>query len=238
MPNSLQKNTSAQNNPQYESDLDCEVSKDTVHLLTCTEYKFADQLLQRWDNFQANQTANTGQIEDISSTLSEISISLNKPGNSELSIALIVAVFSAVAGAGAAFCFSFLQSKLLQRSNSICAWAREIQSLVVAFEEVATQYWLRSAATIPEDQRRIQEYQITHLARMIAETSDTLNRLPKQAEVRQVTQKIQSTASELFDMATGGEFESPNRECCQTTANEIGLRCSVLRISLLKLTQL
>jgi hypothetical protein len=238
MPNSHQKFTSAQNSPQNKTDLTFIWPKDSAHLYICTDNEFAEQFAYRWDSLQANQTEITGQLEEISSTLSEMSILLSTPGNSELVIALIVAFFSAVAGAGAAFGFSFLQTKLLQSRNAISAWAREIQSLVVTFEEEATQYWLRPAKAIPEDLRRIQEHKITHLARIIAETSDRLNQLPQQAGLREVTKKIQSTASELYDIATEGEFELPNRECCQTTANEIGLRCSVLRTTLLELTQL
>lgn len=169
-----------------------------------------------------------GQLEAINKTLK------TADGNA-LIVALLVGVVSAFAGAFAAFLFSFMQWKISLKKESLNAGANEMLSIVADLESVATRYWLSSAAEIGDPESHATELKIKNLLKLLARYSGGLKKLPAKPNIRDVACRVDRLVSDVFELATGGGFESPSRVAEKDVASAIAGRCMEIRGSLYKI---
>lgn len=180
-------------------------------------------------NLEQNCSVATEGNQLVADQLKTITQTLQAAEGSTLYVALIVGVVSAFAGAFAAFLFSYAQWRITQKREALIAGAKEMLSLVADLEDLATRYWLCAACNLEDSELHTWELKIKNLSKLIARYSSRLKGLPASNDTREITSRIDVLVSQLYDLATGEDFESPARIPSKPIASRIAGRCAEIR---------
>ena len=134
--------------------------------------------------------------------------------------ALIVGLIVALGGAVAAYMFSRLQIRQEKARNNIKTIATNLHEMVSELENLSLKYWLKDAD--PGDSEM--SIRIKSVLRLIRKYKNTYKSTATLDADR--LSVIQEFNSRIYDVVTGGDFESPNRKKNSVRAAAIARECT------------
>ncbi|PCJ35539.1 MAG: hypothetical protein COA75_10315 [Cellvibrionales bacterium] len=149
--------------------------------------------------------------------------------------ALIITVIGAISGAIAAFLFSFFHWKLEGKRNAVAETALSLKEVVFDFESIAIKYWLTDFKVEELVECQTCEIRIKSFFKLIVKYSRLLSSLSLNNRGAEIAKSIESFSDSVFDLTTGGEFESVNRKPSKGRAAKIAIDCAKVRAELLEI---
>lgn len=157
--------------------------------------------------------AQTAAIQQLEGSLVQALKATKDIGASDV----IVGVFIALVGALSAYLFNVLQQRATQKKERLSAHLASLMELIASFESVAVLYWVSDRASQAVDA----EVTIKARHRAIERQRRTLGELlPAKGDIA-LHRELSKFSDDIFDLATGGDFESPIRMPSPATAMRI-----------------
>ncbi len=172
-------------------------------------------------------------IHVISGGLSSVAQAISNSGNSTLSDGVILAL----AGAFSAFAFNLIQKLLDAKSVRLTKSGDAILLLIKEFEEITVRYWVRGHNSSNDDTESNAYDQINIKAMLMTLDKNVnlmLENLPlKNKENNKL--KLSAFSSDVYDLASGDDFESETRPPNKGKAFAISKKCSEAKAIILGL---
>lgn len=163
-------------------------------------------------------------IHVISGGLSSVAQAINNSGNSTLSDGVILAL----AGAFSAFAFNLIQKLIEAKSVRLTKSGDAMLLLIKEFEEITVRYWVRGHDTSNSDVESNICDQINIKAMLMTLDKNVnimLENLPLKNKAYN-KQKLSAFSSDVYDLASGDDFESEIRPPNKGKAFAISKKCS------------
>ena len=176
-----------------------------------------------------------GAQERIVEQMQLIVEALQPSGLDKWFIPLGVGFVSAVAGAFAAYMFSRLQWKIAQRQSALSEGATELLSLITQLENMVVEFWLVDAVSLTAPIRIGNQLKIKSLLMLIIRYSNGLQSVKMTKSHTVSAARLEELVSNLYDLATGGDFESLRRQASRETAAKLTTQCAEAKSSVHKL---
>jgi Zn-dependent protease with chaperone function len=162
---------------------------------------------------------------DLIGLLSEIRDEIARSSADSLVSALFVTVVGAFSGAFAAYFFS----RIMKKQSQSAVAAKRLCDLIDSLEDVASKYWLSGSDDTVRRQLELQEIQMKSLHKLIRRYV----RLLKTSKIDdEIAKKLDVFTTLIFNVATGGEFESRERQSSYKTASQVASICADARVDL------
>lgn len=186
-------------------------------------------------NFALKEHTNT-LSHTISSSISGLSEKISTIPDGSYSLAIISGIIGAVVAAFAAGMLNFFYWRHVNKENkkshfSICA-LEHLQE----FEESALKYWIQDKKPSNVTEMYLLEVKILSQFQVLKSSlSDLISQLPESEKSEKDI--INTFIGDVYDVATGGDFESSDKKCEKKTTLNISRICSSLKSTLLKFSQ-
>ncbi|MBO2902315.1 hypothetical protein J5H42_16315 [Aeromonas dhakensis] len=166
-------------------------------------------------------------LERINSTISSI-----PDGSYPLTI--VSAVLGALVAAIAAFSFNVMYWRKLNNDNIKSHYANICLKHLATFEKAALQYWINNKTNENSQEMQLLEVKIRSTFIVLKSSLDNLSKV-----VIDPTDKenISLFTTTIFDVATGGNFESSFKKTERNTCLKISKECSKITTTILKHSQ-
>ena len=183
------------------------------------------------------------QVEQQKEYTSTLSNAISSIPDGSYPLALTSGVIGALVASLAAFLITFFYQKYLNSLNKKSHFADISISILDSFQNTASSYWVKDKITDKrrnnnnEEEMKVLEIRIktefTVLKASLHEFKETLT--DKKEDVHK--QKIKSFINDIYDLATGGDFESENKKSEITIAAKICKQSANMKSILLKYSQ-
>lgn len=176
------------------------------------------------ENITALNENLSASIDQLTTTLS----SLLEPAGSFTSTQLIFAIFIAFIGAFSAYLFNLFHWSMVEKKKKISNMGLSLDFLIKDLESIAVDYWVQDFEKKSLKKMHASEISIKSNIRLISKYIVLL--IPKlNTKDTAIKQKFNEFSLEIFDIATGDDFESKNRKASKSKAAKIAFRCSDIR---------
>ncbi len=153
--------------------------------------------------------------------------------NDKLSVtAIAFAVFVALVGALSAFLFNHIHWRVVRKINNSYSTGAELVELIQELELEALKYWVSSYDRNTKEEISISEIKIKSIIRQINTQTMTLIEIINNRKIKAKKDQIYIFPSEIYDLVTGGDFESKSRKSSKRRAMRIAKRCSDARANI------
>lgn len=192
-------------------------------------------------------------IVDIGSDASTISASLNNTLHDEL-VCLATSLTKSIdnateistpdiffglslatIGAFAAWLFNHLHWKMVEASERKKAARNVMLELINDLENPALEYWLADFDPENKKTNEAKEIRLKSNLKLVVNQAKSLSELINKSSQTSTRVAIEHYAYDLFDVVTGGEFESHQKKRSKSTANKISDLCIKVKVELYKL---
>lgn len=188
------------------------------------------------DSVDISGTAGSGEIqttflniESLASILEKNSLLLEDAIRSTANTPISSITVGALIGAFAAFVFNYINWIIDRRHRRIESLAVGLSNLICDIEDESITYWIQDANQMSEIERKKSEIIIKSKALSIRVQSDNFC----DAFFRKKSKRLESFAAvsmkfndDLYELATGGDFESATRLAEPATASKISNICN------------
>lgn len=170
-------------------------------------------------------------VNTLQEGLSRIATEISKSGNDSLADGIWLALI----GALSAFLFNFVQ-KMIERSSQRLTKSGEATLILIKELEVTSiGYWLKGYVASDKDKLTLDEVNIkAMLITLRANILTIIDNLPYK-EKKTLSTKLRDFSSEIYDLTSGGDFESVNRNPDKRRVSSIARKCSDVKALILKL---
>ncbi|WP_445401801.1 hypothetical protein [Zobellella sp. An-6] len=148
-----------------------------------------------------------------------------------------LAVISGITAAMSAFLFNHFNWKYIKKVNRLAHFSNICIKMLTNFEEASLSYWLTDKNNSNQKEMEKLEIHINSTFKMLSGNIDefcsSLNKKHKSDE-----KKIKNIRSEIFDIATGGDFQSATRDNSKPVAIKITSLCCQAKSTLYKHSQI
>ena len=171
--------------------------------------------------------------DNLIQALDKLNTTLSSTPDGSLTEVLGGAIFSVIA----AFIFNFLYWKVKERNERLRSAVFEAKDALIDFEDNAVEYWSRdydskNIKTNTVQQAKIKANHTLLLSTYTNRILPNLTRSQKNTEKLAAKKNVQHEIENLFDIATGGEFESSTRKANKKNVSDIIRRCTRIRTRL------
>lgn len=133
---------------------------------------------------------------------------------------LLSACIAAIVGAFAAYSFNWLHWRQVRKQELLSDASKSLISLINELEKVSVDYWLRNSDS---EKDKAAEARLISINSNIRAHMERLKISQKNA--KRESSCLDSFASEIYDITTGGQFESANRKASKGTVQKIVRKC-------------
>lgn len=170
--------------------------------------------------------------ESLSHFSSQISEAIIQ-SNDKLSVtALLFAIFVAFIGALSAYLFNHLHWRIVRKTNKSYSTGTDLIDLIQKLEEEALKYWVSSYNSSKKEEILVSEITIKSMIRQIHSQTKVLVNIVDKKKIIHKKKQINNFPYEIYDLVTGGEFESRSRNPSKRKAMRIAKRCSDARANI------
>lgn len=172
-------------------------------------------------------------IHVISGGFSSVAQAINDSGNSTLSDGAILAL----AGAFSAFAFNLIQKLLDAKSVRLTKSGDAMLLLIKEFEEITVRYWVRGHDSSNDDAES-NTYDQINIKAMLMTLDKNVNLMLENLPFKNKAynkQKLSAFSSDVYDLASGDDFESAIRPANKGKAFAISKKCSEAKAIILGL---
>lgn len=179
---------------------------------------------------------NNGQVDlihIINSGFVSVAEAINSSGGSTLNDGFILAL----AGAFSAFAFNLIQKMIDAKSVRLTKSGDAMLLLIKEFEKISIPYWIKGFnSTASEEQSNCHDE--INIKAMLMTIDKNLQVLILNLPMKNKSynkQRLESFSSDIYDLASGGDFEADVRPANKTTAFAIAKKCGEAKAVILSL---
>lgn len=173
--------------------------------------------------------------QDLQEALSDLSSSialLVNSNNQEVWYQIAFAIFIAFIGAFSAFLFNYLNWKIIKKKESILKTCSSINQFIDELEKTSIDYWVEDYKENNKIKITCSEITIKSRLRLINKYIDILLSESEKSLGEYAKTNIKKFINDVYDIITGGDFESKSRKASNQIANKISIKCSDMRATL------
>lgn len=160
-------------------------------------------------------------------------VSLLAPPSDDFSLRKIfIALFVVFIGAFSAYIFNFLHWKMVDKRNKLSKIGESLNILIKDLEVCAIEYWTKDYNELEQHQINVLEISLKSRLLLIPKYILILNAELAGLDRKKhtlTTNKLTEFGCQIFDLVTGGEFESKQRKASKSKAMRISSQCSNVR---------
>lgn len=142
---------------------------------------------------------------------------------------VIIALCLIIVGAFSAYLFNMLHWKIVDRRSRQSNLCGTINSLIQEFEQQSVEYWLKSQSDSMREDIHLYEIGIKSKFILIWRYSQGYKNKYGRMVSSRIHRDMDNHLEEVFDLATGGDFESAGRVASKSKAYKISKKCSEIR---------
>jgi len=175
-------------------------------------------------------------LEHLSASIDRIGVTISKAlseSGKPSWVQGVFAVFVTVIGASSAYLFNYFHWRMVTKREAISESHTALVNLICKLESTSMKYWLRD---YDEKNRSIeQESEILIKTNIHLITEHAQGIIKKQGNILSTSTilKLKRFPVEIFDVATGDDFESREKKASKNKASKISRLCLDIRTSLL-----
>ncbi|MDH0053813.1 hypothetical protein [Pantoea ananatis] len=170
-------------------------------------------------------------LHALNSGLTNIAEAISSSGSNSLSDGIWLALI----GALSAFLFNIVQKRYEKSSVKLSKSGEATLSLIKELEAISVEYWLKGYDDKDIEKSQLSEINIkAMLMTLDANIKTIIDNLPMVNKTENKTY-LRDFSSGIYDLASGGDFESTSRRANRRTASKIARKCSDAKAMLLKL---
>ena len=143
-------------------------------------------------------------------------------------------IVAALLGAASAYLFNYFHWKIVESKNTISSLCKLITDTIDTLEQSSVHYWLEESF----DKASVgKQFEITIKAKceVLGRQTEQLFAKINTNQPASRTLKIRQAVNDIYDIATGGDFESLNRKADPVKAAKIGRLCTKVKVEVLAL---
>ncbi|WP_313772596.1 hypothetical protein [Enterobacter huaxiensis] len=180
---------------------------------------------------QVNSLDNSAVLYSLNYGFSNIAKAIESSGNGSLSDGIWLALIGALSAA----LFNFVQKKFDDKAVKLSKSGEATLSLIKELEGLSIDYWIKGYVPAEKDKLLLSEVTIKAiLITLRANILTLIENLPiKDKEANKL--KLLAFSSEVYDLTTGGSFESTARTPSKRSAFAVARKCSDAKAMILKL---
>jgi hypothetical protein len=144
---------------------------------------------------------------------------------------IIIVIVGAIVGAASAFIFNLFHWRIVEKRHAITAIGNALIEIISHLEESAIDYWLcADISNLKKLEISIKSYNKVN-RKLISELNSKIsNNVYTSTKV-----KLTNFGNEIFDLTTGGDFETEALKNEPVKAAKISLMCSSTKADILKM---
>ncbi len=155
--------------------------------------------------------------------------------SSSTNTALIQMIFVAIAGAFSAYLFNWFHWRMAEKKKKVSRISSELLSVINDLESISTDYWVRGYKEEDKEDIHIKEALIKSKVKLIPRYIKIIIPELKARNIEQKKEKLENFGMNIFEWATGDDFESKNRKPLKGRASKIINKCSDIKATILHL---
>ncbi len=173
-----------------------------------------------------------GDISEAIILLSTTLSSINTASEGITLLQFLSAIFVVFTGAFSAYLFSLFHWRMVERKQKISRTGLVLNTLIGELEIIAIDYWIKDY--VEENKSDIHATEIFIKSKIFLISKYIKNITPKlnSNEMKDTKQQLENFNSAIFDLVTGGKFESKSRKSSKSVAMLISKRCSIIKAEL------
>ncbi|MFP1827480.1 hypothetical protein [Lonsdalea quercina] len=178
---------------------------------------------------EKNHSSNIALVIEKSSD--KIAYALQHPPEAQiLPVSLITAIISTFFAATASFVYNWLHWRMVNKKDRCLKVVESLVEIVAELRSDSVNYWLKNYSHRESKDVFDEEMRIKSSLKIInSSIDDYLSRVPKR-DRKKIESPIRSYHNELFDIITGGDFESQERKVDKAKAAQISNKCVSFRV--------
>jgi len=172
--------------------------------------------------------------DNLSINLSKLSVSITDTIHNASGISLgtaLLSIFIVIIGAFSAYLFNHLHWRNVKKNDKINSGTGNLVTLLEKLELIAIEYWLKEYSEESNIEIESSEIQIKSILKLIVKQTNLTLNLAKNGTL-DINHPLMRQVEELFDLITGGDFESHGRERSKIKATKISNLCTETQILL------
>lgn len=213
-------------------------SLEAIHeQLNSTNERMADVVvdlsatLQDVSSSRANDLS-SADAHSIVTSIEQLALVAGSVPDGSYYVAMVSGGIGAIIASFTAFLFNFLYLKNIHTRNKKAHYCRVSISHLEHFEEIILKYWLSGKDDENRDEMVYLETRIKSSFQVLNASMVRFSSLLKAPDADKKI--IDDFLSDIFDIATGGEFEAISRETNKATAADVSTKCSKVHSKLIK----
>lgn len=174
--------------------------------------------------------------EDISGSIDQISTTLTtflETSNDLNWTKILFAAFVAFVGAFSAYAFNYFHWKMVEKKQKLTKVSEAMTSLITELERTSVEYWIQDYIKENHLQLQAMEISIKSKLRLVSRYTKIIKPYLKDKDATSNKQKLEDFESDIFDWASGEDFESISRKASKATAMKISNLCSDIKSSII-----
>jgi hypothetical protein len=174
--------------------------------------------------------------KNIDNSLSKLTTGLTDTMNSVSGLTTGQVLFSlviVVVGALSAWLFNYLHWKVVRKTDQKTKVADGLVSLLGELEPVAIKYWLEDFDIQKQSSIEVDEIKLKSILKLFASQVGLLNEIiGERSPQKPLGLVLEQSANKLFDVVTGGDFETHSRKRSKFTASKISNLCAQTKMKI------
>jgi hypothetical protein len=146
---------------------------------------------------------------------------------------LVSAIIASIVGAFSAFIFNIFHWQIVDKRNNLTSLGKLVDSTIQELEAKAVKYWVASEAIQLEDKKSL-EIEIKSYCLLNNKLIIEFNAKISDKASISTMHSLNSFKDDIYDLVTGGEFESVSRVSEPRKAGKISKMCTKARSEVLK----
>lgn len=210
-----------------------EPSSKTVEPIVSPEPSLDEAVTSINSNITENLTVLSngisGSIDQLSTTLTAFLETTN-----DLNLTKILfAGFVAFVGAFSAYIFNYFHWRMVEKKQKLTKVSEAMMSLITELEKTSVDYWMQGYDKDNQPQLQATEVSIKSKLRLVSRYTKIIKPYLKNKAATSNKQKLKDFESDIFDWASGEDFESTSRKASKATAMKISNLCSDIKSSII-----
>ena len=141
-------------------------------------------------------------------------------------------IVAAILGATSAYLFNYFHWKVVEDKNTVSSLCRLITDTIDVLEKNSVEYWLEDSFDKANIRKQI-EITIKAKCEVLSRQTEQLFAKVSPEQPASRIYKIRDSVNQIYDIATGDDFESLNRKSDPVKAAKIGRLCTKVKIEVI-----
>lgn len=209
----------------------CSLNNDVV----CLDEKLSGLLAKIDLNITENLSSLEHALNEVAEQFLTILLSLQVAPDKTIVETLCVAAAVAIIGAFSAYLFNLVHWRMVNKMQQETLVYMALLELIKEVETIAVDYWLQGYDIRREEEISANEVKIKSKLRLMLRYVKEIGAMRKNKRLTPHRGKTSEFAIDIFELITGGDFESIARNASRIKATQISYKCADIKATILSL---